>query len=342
MRHLTAVALATAFLAATADAGSAATVPLAGLSAVPASVLGVAYIQGGNPSNGLSGPNQASWESVGFQRGAMDRIDAAAIRGDAALAEKWWPFIDVSFQHQRADGGFEYAPVIAGVVQQPINQFSGDSFWLGESEVALLLVRNSSFAPQFSARIDALVPKYRAALNYLTENKDSLMKTDFDARTGLGATNRIFADAEAFFLGEKLTGPNSAAHLAGEELLNRALAAQGPDGDFPEKGGHDTSYNAASCLRLAEMSAFVDDPRLMPALQRAESWEARQVHDDGRIETAENTRTNGQETYLGKPKLVNYSVVTRMFVFVHALTGDETSLDVAKKTAAYYHASSGK
>jgi hypothetical protein len=343
MKKLSAVALFAASVLCTASLAGAAPFPLSTLATVPESTLGLAYITGGDPAGGYAGPNQGQWQSVAFQRGAMDKIDHGVIKNDPALIDKWWPFLDVAFQHQRPDGGFEYASVIDGHEQLPVNQFGGDSFWLGESEVALLMVRSSPLAPRYQARIDALVPKYRLALEYLAANKASLMKTDFNARMGSGATNRLFADAEAFLLGDLLIGgTDPSVKQAGEEFLSLGLQGQAPEGYFVEKGGPDSSYNAGSCLRLAEISLFLNDPRIQPALDKSVDWELTQLKSDGQIDASHNTRTNGQEMYHGKVKTVNYSGVDRMLVLDYGNTGDPKILAAATNIANYYHATTGK
>ena len=60
-------------------------------------------------AKGLTGSNRTngSWLEAGPQRGSCRGVVAAVIAGDLAAADAAWRGIEVAFDHQREDGGFD-------------------------------------------------------------------------------------------------------------------------------------------------------------------------------------------------------------------------------------------
>ncbi len=284
---------------------------------IPTSILEVAIPRGAPMRDGLVGHNMNGWLQIGMQRGGVDPIKVGAIHGDAALVNRYWSVIDVSFAHQLPDGSFDYASVINGVPQREEWQPSGAAFWIGESAEALLLLRGSKLAPKYASRIDALIPRFRRTLDYLAQpdHVNDMIRAD------RGATNRLFEDAKALLLGSDLANFPQ-ARPAGDHLLQLALGNQAPDGYFTEHGGPDTNYNAVSALKLAEIILFDNRYDLMPALQRSAQWEIARVDPSGTVGVAGNTRTGmGQEVYFGAAKNVSYPTVASALGLYSAMTG---------------------
>lgn len=308
--------------------------PVQVLATIPQPAFDGAFATGSPMSNGLNGTNRRGWIDVGEQYGAMVPIDYGAIRGNALIVDKYWPVIEVSFEHQKSDGSFAFEPYVNGRINDPRGEPTSEGFFIGESAEALLLLQSSSLASRYSAQIQALIPRYRANLLWLSQPEQVRDMFDVDSV----ATNRILADAKAFLLGDQLASVPQARE-AGERLLSAAFAAQSPQGYFPEHGGPDTSYNAVSCVHLAEIMLFVDDPRARPALARCEGWELSRIEPDGQVSEAGNTRTGkGKLTATGGAYGVDYPHVIRMFAIYAALTGDSTAMDAANRIAAYHQA----
>jgi hypothetical protein len=308
--------------------------PVQALATIPQPAFNGAFATGSPMINGLNGANRNGWNDVGEQYGAMVPIDYGAIRGDAALVDKYWPAIDVAFAHQTSDGSFSFPPYVNGRPNDARGEPTSEGFFIGESAQALLLLQSSSLASRYAAQIQALIPKYQASLLWLSrpEHVQSMFNVDTIA------TNRILADAKALLLGDRLASVPQARE-AGERLLSAALAAQSPEGYFPEHGGPDTSYNAVSCAHLAEILLFIDDSRGSQALARCEAWELSRIDPGGHVNESGNTRTGqGKVTATGAAYPVDYPHVIRMFAIYGALTGDATAIDAANRIAAYHNA----
>jgi hypothetical protein len=288
------------------------------------------------PRGGLVGHNSETWVGPWLQRTAMVPIQGGAIRGNAALVERYWPAITATLAHERSDGSFDYASEANDVATDPVDGAKMDTatsnaFWLAESEEALLLLRSSSIASGYGARIDGLVPQFQSALDWLARPEHL---ADMEHYDGI-ATNRLLEDTKALLLGDQLAHVPQ-ARAAGEALLSRSLALQTPDGYFPEHGGADSSYNAVSCMKIGEIALFVEDPRLRPALTRCADWELSRVEDSGHVSEAGNTRTGlNHQTIEGRPYAVNYPEVIRMFAVAGALLGDRRYIDAAERISSY-------
>ena len=304
------------------------------LASISPDVFEAAFTPGSPMRSGLNGANRFRWVSVGEQTGGMVPIQYGAIRGDQVLVDRFFTVIDTSFSHQRPDGSFDYPATIDGAVQGKPAELTGAAFFLGASSIALLLLRSSALAPRYETRITALLPRYRSSLLYLAQPSQTTLMANADIRTA----NRLFFDAEAFFLGNKLaTVPEVTG--AGQRFLELGLSEQAPEGYFREHDGPDTSYNAISCMVLAETALFVPIPEIFPALRRSVAWELSRIHPDGRIDEVGNTRT-GQDklTPDGHKYGVDYPEVIRMFAVAGALLHDRAASDAASRIAAFHKA----
>jgi hypothetical protein len=332
-----AVLLTALILASLPGAGVAAPASAAAtLATIPQPALDIAFPKESPVTNGYNGHNYPAWIGVGEQRAAVLPIVNGAVTGDATRVNKYWPVFGATFAHQRADGGFDYMPVVAGVVQKEEWQPGGVAFWVGDSAVALLVLRSSSLGPQYAARIDALIPKYRLTVHYLAEPSHvaSMMYFNRGPR-GPGSTNRVLEVAKALIVGGILVNDQQAIS-EGNQVLGQALAVQDPSGYFPEGPGADSSYSAVSCANLAETALFYDDPRILPALRRGVDWELTRIHSDGRLDVAGNTRTGiGHTTIYGTNYGVNYLDLTRGLAVSGAVLGDANAMHGAVLTATY-------
>jgi hypothetical protein len=336
MRKMWAGSLAVAMmLSFTSIAGAEQPLAISLLQQIPPDVLDIAYAHSSPMTNGLNGSNAVAWADVGEQRGAMEPIALGAIRGDASLVDSYWPAIDAAFAHQLPDGSFDHPTIQAnGKPFDVRGEPTGEAFFVADSVEALLLLRESKLAPRYASRIDALLPRYRAELSWLVQPAHVSQMLLVDA----GATNRLFYDAKAFLLGSILTN-YAPARSVGEMLLTRALSVQSPAGWFPEHGGPDTSYNAVSGMVLAQTALWADDPRIPVALLHCVNWELSQVHDDGRVETASNTRTGiGGVTEAGRPYNVNYPQVVRMLAVAGVVLKHDEAIAGARRVATYHRA----
>jgi len=321
----TSLVCATVFLCATgADAAPAS--PAAAFAAAPAAAVDYAFPANGTDVNGLDPHNAVAWQNVGGQHSIMDEIVNGIAHGNTNAIDKHWPVFDASFAHERADGSFDYASD-----EQYDGQPGATAFWLGYAAPALLLLKSSPLYPQYASRIAQVVPKLGATAQWVAQPQQMAYLYRFDG----GSTNRLLQDAKALILGARLTGAPG-ADQSGEQLLARALAAQSPQGWFPEHFGPDTSYNAVSVMNLAWIAMFVNDPRLVPAIKRSMDWEMSRIGPDGRVDDAGNTRTgNGHTLSNGKPYNLNYPDITKALVLGSIVTGDSRMMNDAVLVANY-------
>jgi len=276
--------------------------PLARLRSIPPVQAEVAFAYTTRPDPaGLVGHNRPTWLQVGLQRGALEPLTLAALRGDLKTAEAVWPALKTAFAHQQADGSFEMAPQVDGVVQSARDQPTSVSFFVGELCPALRAVQGGPLAATFGQRAEALRPKLRATLGFLTrpDTLEILRSSDSPA------TNRLAQDAKALLLCGQLEG-DEAALGAGQAFLEQVLARQTSEGVFPEHRGGDSGYQAVSLLKLEEVQLWRPDPRIEAALERGWAWELARIDAQGRVDVRGNTRTGlGQERYFGQPKGIN-------------------------------------
>ena len=146
-------------------------------------------------AQGLAGGNrvQGRWIEAGAQRGSCRAVIAAVVASDLARADRAWRGIDVTFEHQREDGGFTATERPNGG-----NSASGAAavetayFFLQELGRAILVIQESPHEAYFRERIHLLEPKLRKACNFLAAGEPTILPKSRKA------VNRVFIAAKAF------------------------------------------------------------------------------------------------------------------------------------------------
>jgi hypothetical protein len=288
---------------------------------MPADLL--RYTGGGRPDeNGMVSYNQqGGFKSPEFQRGAMHYMVRAIVRRDQRCVDEGWQAIDATFRQQTEQGGFSRPGA-------PHGGPSAAAFWLADLGQAMLVLRESELGPQYKERIEQLVPKIHKAARWLAEPRyqERLKREDAEA------PNRLLFDALAFGLSGLLAGDEELQRL-GRQFVDLAMTKYRPsDGVFLEKGGWDSSYQAVAALKLQVWVLHFPDKKLEAAIEQAVRWEVGRVGPDGQVDITGNTRTgSGQEQWMGHDKDVNLSEVTLCLLYYHARTGDQSSLDAARR-----------
>jgi hypothetical protein len=279
-------------------------------SSIPLSLRPTAFLAGWHPdAQGFMAHNalEHKWLRVEFQSGATIALIAPALVGNAKRANQLWVAIAVAFQHQNPDGSFDLAPTIDGKRVDPHGEPTAAAFFIAGLASAILVLEESPLAPQYATRIAEAKSRLGLAVADMSRPQRVAEMIRSDDHT----LNRLLDDAQALMLGGFVTGDNNAI-TAGQKLLRMSLALQFPNGILLEDGGGDSSYQAVSIAHLCDIAMYMDSAEIMPALDRAAAWELSRITEDGRVETAGNTRTGlKQELYFGHYKGVDTGAVVR-------------------------------
>lgn len=275
----------------------------------------VEKMRGGKPdANGMVGHNQEKgYLGAEYQRGTMETLIAGAVAGNKDWIEEGFRVVDATFARQDAKGGFgDKAP-------------TGGAFWITALARAFLVLQDSPYGKEYHGRMKAYYPQIHKALKFLSKNRDKLVRHDGNT------PNRLFIDADAFFLCSKLFKKDAylddARYLQG---LGLKLYDES-SGAFLENGGGDTSYQAVNLLMLLYYDLYYPSPDIEKVIQKAEAWELSKLKPDGTLDVSTNSRTGkGQEIYFGKPKGVNYPEAMQMFNYYGVLFNDPAAINAAQ------------
>jgi polyhydroxybutyrate depolymerase len=267
-------------------------------------------------AQGLTGGNRTvgKWIEAGAQRGSCRAVIAAVVAGDLERADKAWRGIDITFSHQREDGGFE-------AVVRPTGSSAAKGgaavetayFFLQEYGRAILVIRQSPHEAHFRDRIAALEPRLRKACAFIAAGESTILPKSRKA------VNRVFIAAKAFgTCGIVLRDESLVA--TSRRLVKEALLQRDDAGVFIEHGGRDSSYNAVSILFGEILGLHVSIPEMEAAFPAAARWQASRVMVSGEVDNQGNTRTGvGKEPgYNGQPKSINQGEVT-MALTLHGI-----------------------
>ena len=300
------------------------------LRAFPAGRLAALSANDGPDARGFTGSNRATgtWNSAGAQRGSCRSLIAAVVAGDLPAADNAWRGIDVAFEHQRADGGFD------GIDRYMSSGAAVETafFFLQELGRAILVIRQSPHAAHFNDRIAALEPKLRRACDFILAGFSTIIP-----KVGHTA-NRVIIAAKAFgTCGIVLHDDTLVA--ACRKLMTHALTLRDPQGVFIESGGRDSSYNVVSIFFGQVLALHVPLPEFEAALPAAVAWQLTRVLPNGEVDVSGNTRTGvGKEAspFTGETKSVNYPEVIFALTIYGLVHRDEAALAAADRVFAYH------
>ncbi|MEI8039098.1 MAG: hypothetical protein WCJ14_11980 [Verrucomicrobiota bacterium] len=284
---------------------------------------------------GLTGSNRThgSWLEAGPQRGSCRGVVAAVVAGDLAAADAAWRGIELAFEHQREDGGFDAAIRPNGQSARAGGAAVETAyFFLQELGRAILVIRQSPHEAHFHARIAALEPRIRRACDFITAGYPTII------RDSSHAVNRIIIAAKAFgTCGLVLHDVKFIA--TSRKLIAHALTLRDNDGVFLENGGRDSSYNVVSILYGQTLALHLPLPEFDAALPQAVAWQLTKIRDNGEVDVTGNTRTGvGKEmSYSGQPKGVNYNEVVFALTYYGLAHHDPAALTAAGRVFAFSH-----
>lgn len=231
-----------------------------------------------------------------------------------------------------------------GEFAHPDNYHSA-SFLVEATAHSIILLEASPWRVEFAPRTEAMKPKLLACARWMIRpDIDALnWPDDFNYPRIFGErryAHRRFLDAAA--LGQVAVLFHDRALMWKTVWLARnGIAMQTPDGVNPERGGHDTSYQAyglmyaCSCYQLAADDALRAE--LKPALDKAFAWLQTRIGPDGKIDGAGNTRTGpaAEPGRNGKPKQLDYYHTGIALAQWAQLTGETKWANTARKVFEY-------
>jgi hypothetical protein len=192
-------------------------------------------------NTGAVGLNKQGYISVGLQRHSSQQLAYGLLTKDASLIDTSIKVLEYGFARQQSDGSFQTTPLslTTGVSAQDT------AFFFYDVGHTLLLAKNSEWfqtAPEtdsLRSRLQNLSNPISNSLNWLNQQSSILQSKD---KSG---TNRLFIDANAYYLVGKALGNESAIAL-GKNFARMSLQQQSSEGFFLERGGYDSSYNAVA------------------------------------------------------------------------------------------------
>lgn len=284
-------------------------------------------------AQGLSGTNRlhSMWIEAGPQRGSCRSVIYAVVHGDLAAADDAWRGIDKAFSHQLPDGRFDANLRPNGKSAKPYGAAVETAFFfMQELGRAILVIRQSPYEAHFKARIDALLPKIRKAMDFIDGGFETIV-----AETS-HAPNRIIIGAKAFGLNGLVLGDERLVERA-RKLMAHAITLRDEGGVFVENGGRDSSYNVVSVLFGQVLTLHVPMPEAEAAFADAMKWQVSRVLPSGEVDVSGNSRTGvGKEvSYGGAPKNVNYTEVLQALTLWGVVHGDREALAAADRVEAY-------
>jgi hypothetical protein len=290
-------------------------------------------------NTGAVGLNKQGYISVGLQRHSSQQLAYGLLTKDISLLDASIKVLEYGFARQQQDGSFQTTPLslTTGVSAQDA------AFFFYDVGHTLLLAKNSEWfqtAPETASlrsRLQNLTNPISYSLSWLTQQSSTLESKD---RSG---TNRLFIDANAYYLVGKALGRDDAI-AQGKNFARMALQQQSSEGFFLERGGYDSSYNAVS-LRHALLFYMNLDPNnlalrqeLWQGIEKGINWQLTRIAPSGEVLTDGNSRISpGGEEYAltGSEKKVDYKEVILALDYYAKLTGNAVVQDAANRVRNY-------
>ena len=230
-----------------------------------------------------------------------------------------------------------------GCFDHPDSYHSG-AFFIESTAHALFLLQDSPMSGDFAVRIDALKPKLLAAVRHMIRPEIHAYNwpepsPDTEQRERKYA-HRRYLDAAAIGETGVLCGDPELVRKS-EWFVKDGIAFQKEDGVNPEKGGHDTSYQAVGIMYALRYYQLVANKRLRtemtPMVGKGLDWLAKRISPDGSIDMSGNTRTGPTQelSRAGKPKGQDFRAMVEAFAHWGWLTGNDKFMAVAERITRF-------
>jgi hypothetical protein len=260
------------------------------------------------------------------QRGGGDLIEAGVVLGDRKLVDAGLREFEWGYARQAKDGGFP----------ETGDAFHSVSVYLIDSARALLVLRaKRDRFPEFVPRMEKMIPQVGAAAEWLL--KPGVLEPG--KRGDQRYTHRKWILAAALGEAAELTGDQRLARAAAD-FAAEGIALQHEDGENPEKGGFDVSYQMVDALQGARYYATLDcrtSAALMAQVRRMLEktchWEMQRVMANGEIDVTGSTRMLKEPGRNGAIKHTNYKEIIQAFSYTGAITGDPVYRETAERLA---------
>lgn len=259
--------------------------------------------------SGAMGPNQAGLKAVRYQREAIWLNRNAFTVVSASFAERCALAMSWSFARQNSTFGWFHN----GVGAEPLAGIESDIFFMnGHLQAHLVVAREPSLAGLL-ASYNSLVTNGRVglAMSWLYNNSAQVLDD------GEETPNRLLFASAALETGAiVLSNANYRTQAKNVYFANAtdALRYNSGTGQFIEKGGPDTSYQAVSLMNLATLFFHTTDSTwrtsIKTVITAAANWLASKIVTadpiKGYISDVGNTRTNNVLSRSPEAKQINY------------------------------------
>ncbi len=289
--------------------------------------------------NGAIGRNKQKFITVGFQRYSSRFIAYGILTKNVGLVDIGIKSIGYPLSFQQNDGSFnDFSPKSKGK-----SSSSSVAFYLNDVGHSLVLCQKSTWFQEsketeyLRVKVSQMQPQISKSLTWLMTQESELIKGDGNGR----ATNRLWKDANAFYLTGKALDRKDAVRL-GEKFAMLSLQQQNTTGAFLEKNGFDSSYQGVSLQEVMLYYTNLNSQSsqrviVWNAINRAVKLELSYILPSGEISNKGNSRVfKGGETYFDKEKSVDYLALVQGLSYYHQLTQDPTIKNALDRVFAFY------
>jgi hypothetical protein len=262
------------------------------------------------------------------QRGGGDLIEAGVVLGNRKLINDGLREFEWGYARQSKDGSFP----------ETGDAFHSVSIYVVDTARALLALRDRRQEfPEFTPRVEKMIPHVGAAAEWLLQPEVLGPGKRHDQQY----THRKWILAAALGEAFQLTG-NQRLASAAADFAAEGIALQHEDGENPEKGGFDVSYQMVDALNGARYYTTLNcqaQAELMARVRRMIEqtcrWEMRRILPTGEIDVTGSTRMLKESGRGGAVKHTNYKEIIESFAYTAAITGDSEYAQTAERLARF-------
>ena len=267
--------------------------------------------QGHVTPTGLGGVNVGGLRLIEDQRGGAEWITRWFITGRQVWRDFGWRMLDIGVAQQQPDGGFGR-----------FGYYHSNSIYLEALARALLL--------DPAGCKDARMTTLRRGCDWmLVEAHSSLGK-----KQNAPYTHREYLLASMFGEAGRVLGDASYQSVAAA-FAEAGIRRQLPNGQNPEMGGGDVSYQMAGVFFALRYYPYASESlrgKLRTMISAAIEWDLQFITQDGVVDMAGSTRV-GRETVLGKTKFADLPTIFQTLSYATVIIPNPNWAKVAHAVA---------